>query len=186
MCVPEKWENATTNNQKKPRNIEEEVKWWENFKDPMLTQLVREAIKSNYDLKVAFATIYQARATLLGAEADLAPEIDGIGAFSHNENSLNTSQFSNQQSILPVTPTVGGASLPAASRYFNLYRTGLTTAWEVDLFGRLRRGIESAEASLEAQVDDMHGVMLSSLPKWQQLYQPAELSKTTRGHPKSF
>ncbi len=56
---------------------------------------------------------------------------------------------------------MGGASLPTASRYFNLYRTGLTTAWELDLFGRLRRSIESAEVSLEAQVDDMHAVMLS-------------------------
>ncbi|HUX80274.1 MAG TPA: efflux transporter outer membrane subunit, partial [Alphaproteobacteria bacterium] len=161
VCVPESWQNIEANNEKKPRNVQEEVKWWENFKDPILTQLVREAVKSNYDLKVAFATIYQARATLLGAEAALSPEIDGIGAFSHNENSLNTSQFSNQQSILPITPTVGGASFPGANRYFNLYRTGLTTAWEMDLFGRLRRGVESAEASLEAQVDDMHGVMLS-------------------------
>lgn len=159
--LPDTWENAARNNEVKPRYLQDEVTWWENYNDPLLTQLVRDTIKFNYDLKVAFATICHARATLLGAEASLAPEIDGIGAFSHNENSLNTSQFSNQQSVLPVTPSVGGASFPGINRYFNLFRTGLTTTWEIDLFGRIRRNIESAEASLEAQVNDMHDVLVS-------------------------
>ncbi|MBY0293605.1 MAG: efflux transporter outer membrane subunit [Alphaproteobacteria bacterium] len=158
--LPEKWKNAAVNNEKKPRDIREEISWWENFKDPLLTQLVRDAIKSNYDLKVALATIYQAQATLLGAEADLFPEIDGLGFYSHNEDSLNIFRFSEGQNLTSVTPSEA-KTIAGTSRYFDLFTTGLTTAWEVDLFGRLRRGIESAEASLEAEVDDMHGVLLS-------------------------
>ncbi|OJW51055.1 MAG: hypothetical protein BGO67_12040 [Alphaproteobacteria bacterium 41-28] len=159
-CLPEKWKNAEKNNEKKPRNIQEEIKWWENFKDPLLTKLVREAVKSNYDLKVAIATIYQARATLLGAEADLMPEIDGIDSFTHNEDSLNATEFANRQNLVTVTPTTGGTAI-GTNRYFNLFTTGLTTTWEMDIFGRLRRGVESAEAGLEAQVEDMHNVMIS-------------------------
>lgn len=163
MCVPEKWANASENNLKKSKDIREDMTWWENFHDPLLTQLVRETIESNYDLKVAFAKIDQARAALLGSEAALAPEIDGAGSFTHNESSLNTQRFSSQQSLNPGVLPVGGSGLAGggSSRYFNLYRLSFATTWEIDLFGRLRRGIEAADATLEAQVDDMHNVLIS-------------------------
>lgn len=157
--IPQKWANAP-DNEISSRNIEEEVEWWKLFGDPMLTCLVQEAIQSNYDLKTAFAKICQARAVLLGQTADLMPEIDGIGSYSRNENSLNSSLFSNAQNTTAATPAASGAGT-AALRYFNLNRLGFDTAWEIDLFGRIRRGIESAEASLEAQVDDMHNTLLS-------------------------
>ncbi len=153
--VPCEWANATEKNNE---NIQDEIQWWKNFNDPILTDLVTETIKSNYDLKVAFSKICQARATLLGAEASIAPEIDGIGSFSHNESSLNTSRIPTAQDVSAIGPTSGGIG---TNRYFNLYRLGLDTAWEIDLWGRIRRNIESANASLEAQVEDMHGTMLS-------------------------
>lgn len=155
--VPAQWENATSS----PKDIQEEVAWWKNFKDPILTQLVMETIQSNYSLKVAFANICQARASLLGAEAVLAPEIDGIGSYSRNESSLNTRQFFNQRGTLPQTPATSNNTAATAQRRFNLYRVGFDTVWEIDLFGRIRRGIEAADAALEAQVDDMHNVLLS-------------------------
>ncbi len=163
--VPEKWENATSANEKQDRNINDEIYWWKNFDDPILTQLVRESLKSNYDLKVAFASICVARANLLGAEAALAPEINAVGSFTADEFSLN-SFFFNQQNINPVTPPArtsasASSATTTTNRFFHFFELGLNTAWEIDLFGRLRRGIEAAEASLEAQVDDAHGVLLS-------------------------
>lgn len=158
--VPAKWANAQDNNKKKPRSLQQEITWWENYKDPLLNQLIKEALRSNYDLKVAFATICQARASLLGAKADLAPEIEGISSFSHNEFSINALPLSNQKSSTPpVVPTESVRTLP--SRYFDIYLAGFDTAWEIDLFGRLRRGIEAAEANLEAQVENMHSILLS-------------------------
>jgi multidrug efflux system outer membrane protein len=151
--VPETWENASKNQSGQP--IWNEIKWWENYKDPLLTQLVRETIKSNYDLKVAFTKICQMNANLLGAEASIAPEIDWTGSYAHNQNSLNTRQFSTDQGFAPVGT---GA---ARNRIFDIYTTGLTTNWEIDLFGRIRRSIESAEATLGAQIEDMHNTLLS-------------------------
>lgn len=157
MEIPEKWGNAAeTNQQKNP--IWQEVYWWKNYKDPLLNYLVEETLKSNYDLKTAFSKICQSRALLLGAEATISPEIDATGFATKNANSLNTQQFS-QQGGTPLIPAggIGGFS----NRYFNLYKTGLTTTWEIDLFGRIRRNIESAEANLEAQIEDMHNTLLS-------------------------
>jgi len=162
--VPEKWANATEENEKKDRNINDEIYWWKNFDDPILIHLVREALKSNYDLKVAFAAICASRAVLLGTEAQLAPEINGIGSFNATEFSLNSSFFNQQQNVNPVTPPGSLSASPATTtttRFFHNFELGLDTAWEIDIFGRIRRSIEAAEASLEAQVDDAHGVLLS-------------------------
>lgn len=159
--VPEDWENATCNDAKKPKGIQEEVAWWENYKDPILTQLVEETIQSNYSLKVAFASICQARASLLGAEANLFPEIDATGFYSRNESSLNTRQFFNSIGATPQVAPTPPNTVATAQRRFNLYRVGFDTTWEIDLFGRIRRGIEAADATLDAQVDDMHNVLLS-------------------------
>lgn len=158
--VPETWANATEKNET-CSNIYDEIRWWNNFNDPILTDLIQEAIKSNYTLKGAYAAICQARATLLGSEANLLPEIDAFGSYSHNENSLNTSSFSSSANSTTISPITTGGGGGAFHRYFDVYRLGLDTAWEIDLFGRIRRNIESAEASLEAQVDDMHNTMLS-------------------------
>lgn len=157
--IPEKWENATLNNKKKPKDIWEEIKWWENYKDPLLNQLIRDALKSNYNLKAALANINQARASLVGAEAAIAPEIDGMGSYNHNENSLNAEDISGLQGLNnAVAPPLGNGS---SDRFFDLYWLGFNATWEIDLFGRLRRGIEAAEATLEMQVEDMHAVLLS-------------------------
>jgi len=159
--VPEKWENTTSTIEKKSKDIAEEVTWWENYKDPLLTQLVKETIESNYSLKVAFATICQARASLLGAEAEILPEIDATGFYNRNESSLNTQQFFNQQGALPQTPSTSNNTGATAQRRFNLYRIDFDATWEIDLFGRIRRGIEAADANLDAQIDDMHNILLS-------------------------
>ncbi|MBY0292553.1 MAG: efflux transporter outer membrane subunit [Alphaproteobacteria bacterium] len=161
MEVPEKWENAPPQNQNKNRDIWSEVVWWENYNDPILTQLVEETIKSNHDLKAAFAQICQARASLLGAEAAYSPEIDGMGSYNNNENSLTTNTTSNISAITPNIPPIFQTPGIGQPRFFDIFNLGLSVSWEIDLFGRLQRGIESAEASLESQVEDMHSVMLS-------------------------
>ena len=80
MEVPEKWENAPPQDKNKNRDILSEVVWWKNYNDPILTHLIEETIKSNHDLKTAFAQIFQARASLLGAEAAFSPNVDGVGS----------------------------------------------------------------------------------------------------------
>ncbi len=158
MNIPKKWGNATEDNQKKPPRWEE-IYWWKNYKDPLLTYLVEETLKSNYDLKTAFAKICQSRALLLGVEATMVPKIDAVGSFMKNANSLNTQDFSTQAGQDVLLPSGGPGSV--AGRYFDIYKAGLVTNWEIDLFGRIRRNIESSEADLDAQVEDMHNTLLT-------------------------
>jgi NodT family efflux transporter outer membrane factor (OMF) lipoprotein len=145
--VPEKWTNASHGS----KNIKEDVQWWKNYKDPILTSLIQETLESNYDLKGAFAAICAARASLMGADAELTPQINMAGSVMMNAISLNQ-PFVNFSSTTIPTPII---------RFYDLYNIGLTTSWEIDLFGRLRRGVEAATATVESTIDTMQGTLLS-------------------------
>ena len=100
--------------------------WWRLYRDPTLDRLVGEALAANTDLRVAAANLRAARASVAEARASLLPSTT-IGASA-------TRARTPQQ----------GPTIPAATG--NVYDVGLNVAYEVDLFGRLRRTIEAARA----------------------------------------
>ena len=107
-----------------------DLKWWEVFGDPVLQDLIREAIARNYDLRVAAQRILEARAQVTIARSFQFPQLDGSGS----------AQYSNIQGQLqPVQ--VGEAFAPAA---------GLDLSFEIDFWGRFRRATEAARADLFA------------------------------------
>lgn len=112
--------------------------WWARFNDPVLTQLVDEALSQNLDIAQAVARVSQARASLKSADAALLPSA-----------SLSASAATAHQSI--ETPTGRIAQMvPGFQRDGNLYDANLGAAWEIDLFGGLRRGQEAARAEYQA------------------------------------
>jgi NodT family efflux transporter outer membrane factor (OMF) lipoprotein len=108
-------------------------RWWESFGDPILDRLVVEALAQNLDIAAAAARVDQARAAARGASAALLPQV-GIGASAEQRSqSLRT----------PVGAVSNRLGLP---RSYSLYELGPQAAWELDLFGGLRRGREAARA----------------------------------------
>ena len=125
--------------------VTEMVEWWKSFNDPVLTSLVERAVRSNLDVKLAQSRIRQARASRGVAFAGLWPEIDASGAYSYNRASATSS-------------TISSSAGP-----YNLYQAGLDAAWELDVFGGLRRNVEAADADLEAAVEDRRDVLVTLL-----------------------
>ena len=115
--------------------------WWLQLDDPVLTNLIRVATENNYDLKVAAARVKEAKAQLGVATGAYYPQIDALGQYERGRPSENG---------LP-----GG---PASDT--NLHTIGLDASWEIDLFGRISRSVESAQASLQASVEDYHDVLI--------------------------
>ncbi len=99
------------------------TRWWEQFNDPLLTRLIEEASAANLDLAVASSRLVQARESLVQARAGLVPTVGAGGS---------------------VRRTVG------AGDDRTTFSLGADAAWEVDLFGRIRRGIEAAGADAES------------------------------------
>lgn len=105
------------------------AEWWTSLNDPLLTELLGEALEHNYDLKSAVAAVRAARARLGIARAAFGPQLDASGALSH----------------LKTSDEVYGTGT------YDLYDAGFDAAWELDLFGGVRRSTEAARATFEAQ-----------------------------------
>lgn len=118
--------------------------WWTVFADPLLDELVREALASNRDLAAAEARLRQARAERREQNWDFVPA-----------PTLQASATSRRQSL---GGTPGGMPV---QRNYDLYDAGFDASWELDLFGRVRRGNQAARAILGAAVASRDAVRLS-------------------------
>jgi outer membrane protein, multidrug efflux system len=119
--------------------------WWEQFSDPVLNDLITTALKENYDLRIATARVEEYYGRYGATRADLFPQV-GYGA------SAGRTQVS-EKSVLAGTP---GAGTP-----HNIYQAQFSASWEIDLWGRIRRATEAAQADLMAAEDVRSGVILS-------------------------
>ena len=124
--------------------------WWRSFHDPELSSLVERIPAQNLDLKTAAERVYQGRAQRQVVASEGLPHINGQGSYTRER----------------VSPT-GIISLevpaPGAPLEYDLFQDGLSSSWELDLFGRVRRGVEAADADTLASVENRHGVALSAI-----------------------
>jgi multidrug efflux system outer membrane protein len=122
--------------------------WWEVFGDPQLDTLEADAAAANQQLKAAVARFAEARATMDVTRSGLFPNIGLSAAATRERVSPNA----------PLT-TTGQAIGHAAT--FNDFTVPLDLTYEIDLWGRVRRSVESARAQAQASADDLEGVKLS-------------------------
>jgi multidrug efflux system outer membrane protein len=121
--------------------------WWSVFNDTTLTRLETQAASLNFTTRAAVARIEQARAQLRIAEAQRSPVV-----------ALAPSLYNTQLSALrPVQSAV----IPAVAVQQNQFYVPLNVNYEVDLFGRLRRGAQAARATEQASEADEQSVRLS-------------------------
>ena len=106
--------------------------WWRLYKDPTLDRLVEEALAANTDLRVAEANLERSEALLKAARAAREPDV--------------TVNFGSAETQRSAQAYVHAGEIPVAG----LYDTGIAVSYDLDLFGRLRRGIEAASAQSEA------------------------------------
>ncbi len=117
-----------------------DLAWWQVFEDEVLQSLIREALHANYDLEVAIHRVEQARTGVGVAQSAFYPGITGEGNFSRQR-----------------TPQQFGED----AMTFNTFFGGLALAWEIDIWGRIRRLSESAEARYLGSEEARRGVMLT-------------------------
>jgi multidrug efflux system outer membrane protein len=155
--VPATWTGPTPSTRPQPATVAEptgaEKKlalWWTVFDDQTLTSLVKRAVKSNLDIKLTEARIRQARAARGVAASGLGPTLDAASSFQRSHSPGVTATGSNS-----------GTSGTTQALTLNQYQLGFDAAWELDIFGGVRRGIEAAEADLQASVEDRRDVLVT-------------------------
>jgi multidrug efflux system outer membrane protein len=113
-----------------------DLPWWQVFQDTQLQELIRIALKQNYDLQLATERINQARAQLTVTRSNLFPQVQGNGNFAGGkEGNFQTK--------------------------FNFLNLTADAAFQLDLFGKLRRATEAARAELLATEDARQTVILT-------------------------
>src|SRR5437867_1912693 len=108
--------------------------WWKGFEDTRLNDLVDRAIAHNHDLRIATANLKGARALRRLTTYDLAPTVQGNAGY--------------QNSLLSKSAAPPGVS--RGNREFELYDASFDATWELDLFGRVRRSVQAADAQFSA------------------------------------
>ena len=118
--------------------------WWTVFSDPVLNDLIQAAYQQNLPLQIAGLRIYEARAQLGIAFGFQYPQTQqGLGSASINQLSKNAPNSA------------------AAEKYYSNFDIGLDAAWELDVWGKFRRAVQTGVASLEASIADYDDILVS-------------------------
>ena len=138
-------EQLVTETNQSPQDLS---RWWQVFHDPQLDVLIKQAMLENHDLRLAQARVRESRAQAGVARSALFPTIDASGDYSRQRLSKNTP---------------GAFLAQAAGQGFeqNLFNAGLDVNWELDIFGRNRRGLEASRADLAAAEESRRGVLIT-------------------------
>ncbi len=142
--------------------------WWTAFKDPTLNSLIERALRSNLDLRAAVLRIEEARVERNIGSAAYWPGLSANASYSRNRISESTPTGALLSSAGNIR-LPGGAGISIPNPY-NQYQLGADASWEIDLFGRVRRSVEAAEASLQVSVEDQRAVRVALLADVAQNY----------------
>lgn len=118
--------------------------WWKLYRDPVLDGLVQDALAANTDVRMAVARLARARAQLRETAADQLPTGD-LGASTNRQ----------RQSAVQSSPGLG--------REHTFVDLGFSVAYEVDLFGRVRRNVEASRGDYQAAQAELDAVRVSTV-----------------------
>lgn len=129
--------------------------WWKGFGDEKLSELIFRALEANQDIDIALTRVNEARALAREARSQLYP---GARLYTQYESQKTSGvRFSGNETEGEILED--GPRQQSTGFNYELWTAGVEASWEIDLFGRLRRGAESSEASLEAAERDVQDAL---------------------------
>lgn len=134
--------------------------WWKGFQDPTLTALIERARVSNPNLRLTLERITEARAQRGIAASQALPQVNSAGGYTrsrYSENVASRAGFANAN----AGGGAGAAAIGNKNNPSNLYTAGFDAGWEIDIFGGVRRSVESAEATIAAQEENYRDTLVT-------------------------
>jgi hypothetical protein len=134
--------------------------WWRQFHDPELDRLEERAVAGNLDLQAAFLRIVEARIQVQSSRAQGLPGLNASASYAREQLGLAgilKSQHINGTAASPATD----ALISALETPVNVYQLGFDASWELDLFGRVRRSVEEADARSAGAVESRNDLLVS-------------------------
>jgi len=165
--------------------------WWESLGDPLLTELIQKTLAENLDIRQAQSRVRVSRLLLGISRSGLYPHLDGGAVYKRSRASESLApspskaasvqqaagtvalglRVADTVSLIPANPTGALKSIPGLVASWpvagsvdiesDFYQTGFDAAWEIDIFGGTRRGVEAAKADLEATQESLNSLWVS-------------------------
>lgn len=149
VSVPARWDEVSGSTGVSPlAPVPIDPQWWRVFDDAELSSLIDRVAASNLDVRAATSRLRQSRAERRAIGADALPGVKGHAAYQRAQASTDGL----------VDPSGKNGERP-----YNVWQSGFDASWELDIWGRVRRENEAADASVEASADARRDVLLSVL-----------------------
>lgn len=169
--APGRWQNFRVGKGLEPAS-DPDPNWWRGFNDPELDSLIALALRKNPDLQQSLLRVVEAHEQAVSMRAAGLPQLGGNASYGYRQMGLRgffetlgipqdlNGLASPASPFNQASPGLGtSAAQPLDSLAHALesptpvYQYGVDASWELDLFGRVRRGVEQANATAEAQAD---------------------------------
>ncbi len=137
------------------------VRWWEIFQEELLTKYIEKAASHNYTVLIAEQNIIQARALKTITASQLFPQLSADFDGSKTYFSKNGPIFAGPSLVQGVSGMTGLPFQIQIPQIQSLYDALIDMRWEVDIFGRIRKGVEARLAEVQKAADDKNNVLIS-------------------------
>lgn len=142
--------------------------WWKLLGDEKLTALEERVAAQNFDVRIATVRLAESRAQLRINSSQRFPQLNGTASYTRDQLSEKLVQRALNGATKPLAPDATGSQIRDTLSAvpvppIDLWRDGIDANYEVDLWGRVRRTVESAKASLDASADMRRNTLLSAL-----------------------
>lgn len=152
--APDAWKTQPPWQQAAPEDSIPKGAWWQIFNDPALDAYEQQLLQANQSLVAARDRLDQARSLARVATANYFPQLSADPSALRERGSGNRPLNGQQPTI------INGAPQPVPPYTQNVYTVPFAVSYEVDLFGRVRRNVEAANASLQSTAADLQNVQL--------------------------
>ncbi len=164
--APDSWSQVAPIPSTASTTDQPEASWWKTFQNDELSGLIERALQDNHDVKRALARILEGRASVLSATAGLFPQFNLSGSYTNIAVSKNTLAGLG----LATGQRPGPSIFATPGTTFDLWNGAMDLRWEIDFWGRIRRGREAAQAETKAIEEDARAVVLSLISDVGQSY----------------
>lgn len=143
-----------------PSDMPPDPSWWRLFHDAQLDQLEDQAAAGNLTLKASYLRILEARIQVQVARAQGLPSLNGSA--SYNRELLGLAGIVKSQGLAAGSaPPAVQNLLSSLEKPVNIYQLGFDASWELDLFGKVRRSVEAADAQSSQAVESKNDLLVS-------------------------
>lgn len=154
-ALPDRWRTNTA----AVSSESVDVHWWKQFNDSALDDLVERALRENPQIHIAALRIAQSRVQRGAVTGSRWPVVNATALYDRERQSEHG--VSVRLIDILAQPATRDQIVELLAEPYDVYQAGFDAAWELDLWGRVRRSVESADATLLASAEDLHDAQLT-------------------------